>query len=203
VAAIEPVFLGAALAVGCTVAEILSVSLNRSRIAERLVRAAPLCVAEGLSLAAVTQERDAPWKVVGLWAIALCIAGSGVAMAWLHVSAKLMRTVDALEGGVAMAWPHLSAWLMRTVDALEGGVAMAWPHVSAWLMRTVDALEGGAAAAAINTVLSISGVFGAGLAGVVVNLTTCGELAAGRWLFAGFAVLTSIGMVGSFRTVGR
>jgi hypothetical protein len=181
VAATEPVFLGAALAVGCTVAEILSVSLNRSRIAERLVRAAPLCVAEGLSLAAVTQERDAPWKVVGLWAIALCIAGCGA----------------------AMAWPHVSAWLMRTVDALEGGVAMAWPHVSAWLMRTVDALEGGAAAAAINTVQSISGVFGAGLAGVVVNLTTCGELAAGRWLFAGFAVLTSIGMVCSFRTVGR
>jgi hypothetical protein len=159
VAATGPVFLGAALAVGWTVAEILSVSLNSSRIAERLVRAAPLCVAEGLSLAAVTQERDAPWKVVGLWAIALCIAGCGA----------------------AMAWPHVSAWLMRTVDALEGGVAMAWPHVSAWLMRTVDA----------------------GLAGVVVNLTTCGELAAGRWLFAGFAVLTSIGMVGSFRTVGR
>jgi len=159
VAATEPVFLGAALAVGCTVAGILSVSLNRSRIAERLVRAAPLCVAEGLSLAAVTQERDAPWKVVGLWAIALCIAGCGA--------------------------------------------AMAWPHVSAWLMRTVDALEGGAAAAAINTLQSISGVFGAGLAGVVVNLTTCGELAAGRWLFAGFAVLTSIGMVVSFRTVGR
>jgi hypothetical protein len=199
VAATGPVFLGAALAVGWTVAEILSVSLNSSRIAERLVRAAPLCVAEGLSLAAVTQERDAPWKVVGLWAIALCIAGCGVAMAWTHVSAKLMRTVDALEGGVAMAWPHLSAWLMRTVDALEGGVAMAWPHLSAWLMRTVDALEGGAAGAAINVVQSTSGAFGACLAGVV-DLTTGGELAAAHWLFAGFAV-TAIGMIGSFRTV--
>jgi hypothetical protein len=158
VAATGPVFLGAALAVGWTVAEILSVSLNSSRIAERLVRAAPLCVAEGLSLAAVTQERDAPWKVVGLWAIALCIAGCGV--------------------------------------------AMAWTHVSAWLMRTVDALEGGAAGAAINVVQSTSGAFGAGLAGVVVDLTTGGELAAAHWLFAGFAV-TAIGMVGSFRTVGR
>jgi hypothetical protein len=159
VAATGPVFLGAALAVGWTVAEILSVSLNRSRIAERLVRAAPLCVAAGLSLAAVTQERDAPRKVVGLWPIALCIAGCGV----------------------AMAWPRLSAWLMRTVD---------------------DPLGGGAAAAAINTVRLISGAFGAGLAGVVVSLTT-GELAAARWLFAGFAVLTAIGMIGSFRTVGR
>jgi len=151
VAATGPVFLGAALAVGWTVAEILSVSLNSSRIAERLVRAAPLCGAEGLSLAAVTQERDAPWKVVGLWAIALCIAGCGV--------------------------------------------AMAWPHLSAWLMRTVDALEGGAAGAAINVVQSTSGAFGAGLAGVVVDLTTGGELAAAHWLFAGFAV-TAIGMIG-------
>jgi hypothetical protein len=177
VAATGPVFLGAALAVGWTVAEILSVSLNSSRIAERLVRAAPLCGAEGLSLAAVTQERDAPWKVVGLWAIALCIAGCGVAMAWLHVSATLMRTDDALEGGVATAWPHLSAWLMRTVDALEGG----------------------AAGAAINVVQSTSGAFGAGLA-CVVDLTTGGELAAAHWLFAGFAV-TAIGTIGSFRTV--
>jgi hypothetical protein len=119
VAATGPVFLGAALAVAWTVAEIISTSLNSSRIAERLVRAAPLCVAG-------------------------C--------------------------GVAMAWPHLSVWLMRTVDALEGAVAMAWPPLSAWLMRTVDALEGGAAA---------------------------------RWMFAGFAVLTVIGMIGSFRTVGR
>jgi hypothetical protein len=118
VAAMGPVFLGAALAVGWMVAEIISTSLNSSRIAERLIRAAPLCVAG-------------------------C--------------------------GVAMAWPRLSAWLMRTVDALEGG-AMAWPRLSAWLMRTVDALEGGAAA---------------------------------RWLFAGSAVLTAIGMIGSFQGVGR
>jgi hypothetical protein len=59
-------------------------------------------------------------------------------------------------------------------------------------MRTVDALEGGAAAAAITTVRSTSGAFGAG-----------GELAAARGLFAGFAVLTVIGMIGSFRSVGR
>jgi hypothetical protein len=129
VAATGPVFLGAAFAVGWTVAEILSVSLNSSRIAERLVRAAPLCVAEGLSLAAVTQERDAPWKVVGLWAIALCIAGCGVAMAWTHVSAWLMRTVDALEGGAAGAAINVvqstsgafGACLAGVVDLTTGG----------------------------------------------------------------------------------
>ena len=68
-------------------------------------------------------------------------------------------------------------------------------------MRTVDAFEGGAAALAITTVRSIA--FGAGLAGAVVNLTVRGELAAPRGWFAGLAVLTAIGMTGSFRTVGR
>ena len=64
--------MGAALAVGWTVAEILSVSLNSSRIAERLVRAAPLCGAEGLSLAAVTQERDLQ---EALWRQSAALAG--------------------------------------------------------------------------------------------------------------------------------
>ena len=112
-AATGPVFLGAALAVGWTGAEIVFASRTSSRIKERLVRAAPLFI-------------------------------SGC--------------------GVAMARPHLSARLMRTVD---------------------DPLEGGAAAAAITTVQSISGAFGAG-----------GELAAARGLFAGFAVLTAIEIVG-------
>ena len=133
-AATGPVFLGAALAVGWTVAEILSVSLNSSRIAERLVRAAPLCVAEGLSLAAVTQERDAPWKVVGLWAIALCIAGCGVAMAWTHVSAWLMRTVDALEGGAAGA-------AINVVQSTSGAFGVG-------LAGVVDLTTGGELAAA-------------------------------------------------------
>ena len=111
-AATGPVLLGAALAVGWTGAEIVFASRTSSRIKERLVRAAQLF-----------------------------IAGCGV--------------------------------------------AMARPHPSARLMRTVDALEGGAAAAAITTVQSISGAFGAG-----------GELAAARGLFAGFAVLTAIEIVG-------
>ena len=52
------------------------------------------------------------------------------------------------------------------------GVGIAWPHLSAWAMGCVDdPAEGPAAAAAINTVQLICGAFGAGLAGVVVNMT--------------------------------
>jgi hypothetical protein len=62
-----------------------------------------------------------------------------------------------------------------------------------------DPVEAGTASAAINTVQLISGAFGAGLAGVVVNLTHGGEAAAARWLFAVFAVLAAVGFVASYR----
>jgi len=136
-------FLGAVLAVGWTLSEILSASVGRQRVAARLVTVAPLVMATGLALAAVTHR---------IWPVALFVAGAGV----------------------GIAWPHLSAWIM-------GAVA--------------DPVDAGAAAAAINTVQLISGAFGAGLAGVVVNATRGGDAAAARWLFAVFAVVAALGAV--------
>ena len=149
-------FLGAALAVGWTVSEILSASLSSSRVIGRVVAAAPLIMAVGLALAAATQVDNAPVGVVILWALTLTITGTGI----------------------GAAWPHLSAWAMRCVDDTE---------------------EGGAAAAAINTVQLISGAFGAGVAGVVVNNVHGGAVMAARWLFAVFAALGVIGAVASYR----
>jgi hypothetical protein len=60
-----------------------------------------------------------------------------------------------------------------------------------------DPAEGVAAAAAINTVQLVSGAFGAGLAGVVVNTAPGGDATAARWLFAVFAALTAVGVVAS------
>jgi MFS family permease len=149
-------FLGAALAVGWTVSEIVSASLNSSRVIARVVAAAPLVMALGLALGAATQVDNAPVGVVALWAFALMITGIGI----------------------GVAWPHLSAWAMQCVD---------------------DANEGGAAAAAINTVQLISGAFGAGLAGVVVNSAEGGAVMAARWLFALFAALGVVGALASSR----
>jgi MFS family permease len=149
-------FLAAALAVGWTVSEIASASLSSGRVIARVVAAAPLIMAVGLALGAVTQVDDAPVGVVVLWTLALTITGAGI----------------------GAAWPHLSAWAMRCVDDVE---------------------EGGAAAAAINTVQLISGAFGAGLAGVIVNSTHDGALMAARWLFAVFVALGAIGAVASYR----
>jgi MFS family permease len=148
-------FLGAALAIGWTVSEIVSASLNRRRVIARVVVAAPLIVAVGLALGAVSQVDNAPAGIVVLWAFAFMITGTGI--------------------------------------------GAAWPHLSAWAMGCVDEAEGGAAAAAINTVQLISGAFGAGLAGVVVNSAQGGAVMAARWLFAVFAVLAAAGMLASYR----
>ena len=148
-------FLGAALAVGWTISEIVSASLSNSRVIARVVAAAPLIMAVGLALGAATQVDNAPVGVVALWALAFTIMGIGI----------------------GAAWPHLSAWAMRCVD---------------------DTDEGGAAAAAINTVQLISGAFGAGLAGVIVNSAHGGAVVAARWLFAVFAAMGVIGAVASY-----
>jgi MFS family permease len=149
-------FLGAALAVGWTVSEIVSASLSSRRVIAAVVAAAPLLMAAGLGLGAATQVDHASAAIVALWALALMISGTGI----------------------GAAWPHLSAWAMQSVD---------------------DANEGETAAAAINTVQLISGAFGAGLAGVVVNSVEGGAAMAARWLFALFAALGAVGVVASYR----
>jgi MFS family permease len=152
-------FLGAALAVGWTVSEIVSASLSNPRVIARVVVAAPVTMAVGLGLAAVTQRDNAPIGVVALWALALLVTGTGI----------------------GVAWPHLAAGAMGCVN---------------------DPAEGGEAAAAINVLQLISGAFGAGLAGVVINTTGGGDVTEARWLFAVFMVLAAVGGTAS-RRAGR
>lgn len=151
-------FLGAALAVGWTLGEIVSASLSSNPVIRRVVAMSPLVLAGGLIVAAATQFANASAGLVVTWTAALTITGLGL-------------------GG---AWPHLSAWAMRCVD---------------------DANEGAAAAAAINTVELISGAFGAGLAGVVVNSAHGDIVVAARALFAVFTVVGIAAGVTAYRAV--
>ena len=151
-------FLGAALAVGWTVSEIVSASLENPRAIARVIGAAPVVVASGLALGALTQRDNASAGIVAAWTLALLVAGIGIGMAWPHLSVRAMDSVN-------------------------------------------DPAEGVAAAAAINTVQLVSGAFGAGVAGVVVNTTEGGDVMAARWLFAVFTALTAAGVVASYRAV--
>ena len=107
--------------------------------------------------------------------------------------------LGALVLGSHLTWPLVVAWAAGLFIA-GIGVGIAWPHLSAWIMGAVeDPVEAGTAAAAINTVQLISGAFGAGLAGVVVNMTHGGDAVSAQWLFAVFAVLAAGGLAASYR----
>ena len=97
-------FLGAALAIGWTVSEIVSASLNSPRVIGQVILAAPLVMAAGLALGAVSQRADAPVGSVVVWTLALLLAGTGIGMAWPHLSARAMESVDdPAESGAAAA----------------------------------------------------------------------------------------------------
>jgi MFS family permease len=97
-------FLGASLAIGWTVSEIVSASLNNPRVIGYVVLLAPGLMAVGLAVAAVTQRANASIALVVLWALALLVAGIGIGMAWPHLSARAMYSVDdPAESGAAAA----------------------------------------------------------------------------------------------------
>jgi hypothetical protein len=96
-------FLGAGLAVGWTVGEISSASLNRDRVIVRTVAVAPLVMATGLTISALTQHENAAPVLVALWAVGLVISGAGVGIAWPHLSAWAMGKVDDPAEGPAAA----------------------------------------------------------------------------------------------------
>jgi len=97
-------FLAAALAIGWTVSEIVSASLENPRAIGQVIAAAPMVVAAGLAVVALTQRADASAGIVALWAAGLFFAGTGIGMAWPHLSVRAMDSVnDPAEGGAAAA----------------------------------------------------------------------------------------------------
>ena len=63
-------FLGVSLAVGWTISEIVSASLTRTRVIVRVVAAAPLVMAVGLGIAAVSQRRATRRAcVIAVWVV--------------------------------------------------------------------------------------------------------------------------------------
>ncbi|MUM17782.1 MFS transporter [Mycobacterium sp. CBMA271] len=147
-------FLGATLAFGWTVGEMLSASAKPRTVA-RVVMLSPVAVAAGLLLAGVLQRDGATGPEIGLWALGFAVTGAGI----------------------GMAWPHLAAAAM----SVSG-----------------DPAESAAAAAAISTVQLIAGAFGAGLAGVLVNLGGTSTRGA-HLLFLGFAAVALLGVALSSR----
>ncbi len=144
-------FLGAALALGWTIAEISSASLSDPRVVGRVITAAPLVMASGLVLAAATQRADASIGAVLLWAAGFLVAGIGIGMTWPHLSMRAMDSVDdPSEGGAAAA-------AINTVQLISAAFGAGLAGV------VVNNAQGGDVAAArwlylVFAVLAVSGV---------------------------------------------
>jgi MFS family permease len=178
----------------------------------------------GLLMAATMVDMYVPFfgqRLAGMAPAAAGFFGAVLAVGWTTseiASASLRRTrtiarlvaaapvimaiglgLGALVLGDDATWPLIVLWAVGLFTA-GCGVGFAWPHLSAWIMGALDdPVEAGTAAAAINTVQLICGAFGAGLAGVVVNMTHGGDAVAARWLYVVFAVLAATGVVASYR----
>ena len=107
-------FLGAALAIGWAVSEILSASLSGRKVIDRVVVFAPLVIAVGLAVAAATQVDNAPAGLVVTWALALTITGIGIGAAWPHLSAWSMQCIDDEAEGPA------AAAAINTIEVIAG-----------------------------------------------------------------------------------
>jgi hypothetical protein len=144
------------------------------------------------------------WTISGLGSGSLNRARAivGVVMA----APLVMALGLALAGATHVQGARVGVVVLCAVGLMAVGVGIgaAWPHLSAWAMSDVDdPTEGATAATAINSVQLIFGAFGAGLAGVVVNLADGGGVAAARWAFAVFALLALSACVTAFRAGRR
>jgi MFS family permease len=181
-------------------------------------------VTVGVLMAATMVDMYVPFfaqRLAGMAPVAAGFVGAVLAVGWTTseivsasvekkaVSARLVAASPAVMAvGLGLAalilvdrpgWPVIAMWLVG-LFAAGCGVGIAWPHLSAWIMGALDdPVESGAAAAAINTVQLISGAFGAGLAGVVVNAASESEIISARVLFGVFAALAALGTVAAIK----
>lgn len=126
-------FLGAGLAIGWTAGEITSASLRRHRVIVRTVAVAPLVMATGLTIGTLSLREDASPVWVVAWAVGLMISGTGIGMAWPHLSAWAMSKVDDPAEGPA------AAAAINTVQVICGAFGAALAGVIVNLNDTGDA----------------------------------------------------------------
>ncbi|MBL1076916.1 MFS transporter [Nocardia sp. 2] len=113
--------LGAALSVGWVVAQLFSVNFAAAG-ARRAIRIAPLLLTGGLLAYALTQTDDASPALVILWASALFLAGTGIGLAFPHLSvAAMSSTDDQAEGAKAAAALNTTQLISYAVTSAIAG----------------------------------------------------------------------------------
>ncbi|MEV0247321.1 MFS transporter [Nocardia sp. NPDC050712] len=113
--------LGAALSIGWVAAQVVSVGLAAPG-ARRAVRVAPVLLTGGLLTYGLLQADAASGPRVILWALALFVAGTGIGLAFPHLSVAAMRsTEEAAEGAKAAAALNTTQLITYAVCAAIAG----------------------------------------------------------------------------------
>lgn len=116
-------FLGAALSVGWTASQLISVSIT-SDSAKRAVRLiGPLLLALGLTAYGLLQQEGAGAWLVIVWGAALLIAGTGIGIAFPHLSVAAMTSTDHEEEG------RKAAAGISTTQLIANAVASAFAGI--------------------------------------------------------------------------
>lgn len=117
---------GAAISVGWSGTQILSASVDDERVVRRMMRLGPVLIAAGLVLFAVLQQPGAGPGLVWAWAGALVLAGTGIGLAFPHVSVGAMRsTDDPAEGAKAAAGVSTAQLIANSISSALVGVLVA------------------------------------------------------------------------------
>ena len=96
-------FLGAALSLGWSLTQIASATATTRNAVRRLTTAGPVVLATGLALyGALTVTTPATWIIIG-WFITLFIAGSGIGIAFPHLTVTALGSSGSEEEGAKAA----------------------------------------------------------------------------------------------------
>ncbi|MER7844869.1 MFS transporter [Kitasatospora sp. NPDC096077] len=115
-------FLGAATSAGWTTAQLFSVGIESARGRARAIRTAPVVLVAGLLVYALTQTAHASGPRVVVWAVALFAAGTGIGLAFPHLSVAAMRSsTDPVEGGKAAAAINTTQLIAFSVTSALAG----------------------------------------------------------------------------------
>ncbi|MEV6908127.1 MFS transporter [Amycolatopsis sp. NPDC051071] len=116
-------FLGSALSLGWSLAQILSATAKTPRSVRMLVTAGPLALAAGLVGYGALQHTMPTGVVVAAWFAVLLVAGSGIGMAFPHLTvAALGATDDEEEAAKAAAGINTVLLIATAFSAATAGV---------------------------------------------------------------------------------
>jgi MFS family permease len=120
-------FLGAALSMGWTCGQLFSVNLRAHRTRRTAVVIGPAVLTAGLIAYGLLQQQNPSLPVVIGWIVALVSAGTGIGIAFPHMSVAAMSiSDDPTEGAKAATGVNTTQLIANTMAAAYAGVLVSF-----------------------------------------------------------------------------